>query len=156
MSSGKRLKRPDKSESSTSQTLDPGVYQGLAGVRLAMRRFLSFSEAAVSEAGVTSQQYQALLVIKVAPEGRIMVRELADQMLVQHHGAVQLVDRLTTAGLALRIPSSEDKRSVLVGLTSEGEALLERLAKTHLEGMLANERLLIESLTRVRRLAKLG
>ncbi|WP_245487454.1 hypothetical protein [Rhizobium leguminosarum] len=43
------------------------VYEGLAGFRLAMRRFLSFSEAALAEAGVTSQQYQALLVVRTAP-----------------------------------------------------------------------------------------
>jgi DNA-binding MarR family transcriptional regulator len=121
-----------------------------------MRRFLSLSEAAVSEAGVTSQQYQALLVIKVAPSGQIMVRELADQMLIQHHGAVQLVDRLSTAGLVLREPSEEDRRSVLVGLTAQGEELVERLAKIHLKGMLANERLLVESLARLRRLERLG
>ncbi|AYG63658.1 MarR family winged helix-turn-helix transcriptional regulator [Rhizobium jaguaris] len=156
MPSGKRLKRPNKHDPSTDEVLDPGVYEGLAGMRLVMRRFLSFSEAAVSEAGVTSQQYQALLVIKVAPGSQIMLRDLADQMLIQHHGAVQLVDRLATAGLALRIPSSEDKRSVLVGLTPQGDALVERLARTHLRGMLANERLLIESLKRLRHLAKLG
>ncbi|MDL2405859.1 MarR family transcriptional regulator [Rhizobium calliandrae] len=155
MSPGKRLKSSSKRETSTDKALEPGVYEGLAGVRLVVRRFLSFSEAAVSEAGVTSQQYQALLVIKVAPGGQIRVRDLADQMLIQHHGAVQLVDRLTTAGLALRIPSPEDKRSVLVGLTPQGEALVEHLARTHLRGMLANERLLIESLKRLRRLAEL-
>ena len=83
MLSGKPLKRRKTDVSSISSSLDPGTYEGLAGVRLAMRRFLSFSEAAVSEAGVTSQQYQALLVIKVAPGSHIIVRDLADQMLVQ-------------------------------------------------------------------------
>ena len=151
MPSKKQLEHP-----SSDDPLDHGVYEGLAGVRLAMRRFLSLSEAAVSEAGVTSQQYQALLVIKVAPSGQIMVRELADQMLIQHHGAVQLVDRLSTAGLVLREPSEEDRRSVLVGLTAQGEELVERLAKIHLKGMLANERLLVESLARLRRLERLG
>jgi DNA-binding MarR family transcriptional regulator len=45
-------------------------------------------------------------------------RELADQMLLQHHGAVQLVDRLCKAGLARRIHSAKDRRSVLVVLTA--------------------------------------
>ncbi|WFU12778.1 MarR family transcriptional regulator (plasmid) [Rhizobium sp. CB3090] len=125
-------------------------------MRLAMRRFLSFSEAAVSEAGVTSQQYQTLLVIKTAPGSQIMVRELAEQMLVQHHGAVQLIDRLVAAGLVLRAPSDQDKRSVLITLTSDGEELLERLARIHLEGMLANERLLVESLKKLRRLERMS
>ncbi|WEJ12349.1 MarR family winged helix-turn-helix transcriptional regulator (plasmid) [Sinorhizobium sp. M103] len=109
-----------------------------------MRRFLSFSEAVLSEAGVTSQQYQALLVLKVAPQSRIMLRQLAEEMLIQHHGAVQLVDRLVAAGLALRIPSADDKRRVLVGLTDYGERVLNFLAKRHLGAMLDNEPLLIE------------
>ncbi|WP_425375911.1 MarR family winged helix-turn-helix transcriptional regulator [Rhizobium jaguaris] len=140
----------------TGGSLEPAVYEGLAGMRLAMRRFLSFSEAAVSEAGVTSQQYQTLLVIKTAPGSQIMVRELAEQMLVQHHGAVQLIDRLVAAGLVLRVPSDQDKRSVLVALTSDGEELIERLARIHLEGILANERLLVESLKKLRRLERLS
>ncbi|WP_086018637.1 MarR family winged helix-turn-helix transcriptional regulator [Sinorhizobium fredii] len=121
-----------------------------------MRRFLAFSEAALSEAGVTSQQYQALLVIKVAPQSQIMVRQLAEEMLIQHNGAVQLVDRLEAAGLALRIPSIADKRSVLVGLTDHGESVLNGLARRHLGAMLENEPLLVESLARLRELSQTG
>jgi DNA-binding MarR family transcriptional regulator len=143
-------------EIADEEALDPGVFEGLAGVRLAMRRFLSFSEAVLSEAGVTSQQYQALLVLKVAPQSRIMLRQLAEEMLIQHHGAVQLVDRLVAAGLALRIPSADDKRRVLVGLTDYGERVLNFLAKRHLGAMLDNEPLLIESLSRLRALARTG
>nr|WP_200985189.1 MarR family transcriptional regulator [Rhizobium rhizogenes]QCL10022.1 winged helix DNA-binding domain protein [Rhizobium rhizogenes] len=152
--------RPDKRprsqrrEFDVTEPLDPDVYHGLAGVRLAMRRFLSFSEAALSEVGVTSQQYQALLVIKIAASGSIMMRELAEQMLLQPNGAVQLVNRLEAAGLAIRIPSPEDKRSVLIGLTELGEELLERLARIHLKGMFENEKLLVESLRRLRRLSR--
>lgn len=51
-------------------------------------------------------------------------------------------------------PSVEDRRSVLVSLTAAGEQLIERLARIHLEGMLANETLLVESLTRLRHLAQ--
>lgn len=135
--------------------LAQGIYEGLAGVRLAMRRFLAFSEATLADAQVTSQQYQAMLVIKTSAQGRIMVRELAEQMLLQHHGAVQLVDRLSAAGLVERIPSAEDKRSVLIALTSTGEGVLETLAGIHLRGMLKHEPLLAESLSQLRRLGSL-
>ncbi|WP_245445227.1 MarR family winged helix-turn-helix transcriptional regulator [Rhizobium anhuiense] len=121
-----------------------------------MRRFLSFSEAALADAGVTSQQYQALLVVKTTAAGRIMIRDLAAQMLMHQNGAVQLVDRLCGAGLAVRIPSSEDKRSVLIGLTPKGEQALEFLARIHVEGMLANEPLLAESLSRLRHVTELA
>lgn len=154
MPSGKHSTRLSKKDTEANLALDPRIYQGLAGVRLAMRRFLSFSEAAVSEADVTSQQYQALLVIKAAEDEKIMMRDLADQMLLQHNGAVQLVNRLEIAGLALRLPSPEDKRSVLICLTVEGQELIERLARVHLTAMLTNEPLLAESLKRLRRLPR--
>ena len=132
------------------------IYEGLAGFRLAMRRFLSFSEAALAEAGVTSRQYQALLVVRTTAGRQIMIRDLAGQMLMHHNGAVQLVDRLCAARLTERIPSAEDKRSVLISLTSKGEQVLESLARIHVEGMLANEPLLAESLSRLRHVAELA
>jgi DNA-binding MarR family transcriptional regulator len=131
---------------------DMALYEGLAGFRLALRRFLAFSEAASREAGITPGQYQALLVIKTHPTGAIMIRELADQMLLQHHGAVQLVDRLARSGLVSRRHSKADRRSVLVGLTAKGGALLRRLARMHRKELLQHERLLAESLRRVRQI----
>ncbi|WEX90938.1 MarR family transcriptional regulator [Sinorhizobium garamanticum] len=157
MPSGARLRSSKQTPGTPDEAiLDPGIFQCLAGVRLAMRRFLSFSEAVLTEAGVTSQQYQALLVIKVAPQSRIMVRALSEQMLIQHNGAVQLVDRLEAAGLVLRVQSTADKRSVLVGLTVDGERVLNALARRHLGAMLENEPLLVESLAQLRQLAQIG
>jgi hypothetical protein len=49
----------------------------------------------------------------------------------------------------------EDKRSVLVALTSAGDHVLEMLATIHLQGMLTHEPLLAESLSQLRRLASL-
>ncbi|WP_245441352.1 MarR family winged helix-turn-helix transcriptional regulator [Neorhizobium sp. T7_12] len=135
--------------------LPPDLYGALAGFRLALRRFLALSEAALAEAEVTSQQYQAMLVIKTAAGGRIMMRELSEQMLMHPHGAVQLVDRLSLAGLANRMPSENDRRSVLIGLTPRGEGLLEALARIHVEGLLANQPLLVESLSKLRDLAEI-
>jgi DNA-binding MarR family transcriptional regulator len=132
--------------------LDPTEYESLAGFRLALRRFLAFSEAATREAGVTSGQYQALLVIKTHLTGAIMIRELADQMLLQHNGAVQLVDRLALAGLVSRSNSTTDRRSVLVRLTAKGAALLARLATVHRRELLRHEPLLAESLRRLRQI----
>ena len=81
-----------------------------AAFRLALRRFLAFSEAAAGAAGVTAQQYQALLVVKTHSTGAIMIREFADQMLLQHNGAVQMVDRLVAGGLVRAKPFA-DRRS---------------------------------------------
>ena len=134
--------------------LDPGQYQGLAAFRYVLRQFLAFSDAATHAAGVTSQQYQVLLVIKTHPEGEIMIREIADQMLLQHHGAVQLIDRLADAGLVERRHSPTDRRSVLVAMTAKGAKLLEHLAFNHVKELLKREPLLAESLKRLRRMGR--
>jgi DNA-binding MarR family transcriptional regulator len=127
-------------------------YEGLAGFRLALRRFLAFSEVATRAAGVTSQQYQAMLTIKAHPEGVVLIKDLADQMLIRHNGAVQLVDRLVSAGMAERRAAPDDRRAVLVSLTERGEEVLAALAAAHLPELLKHETLLADSLKRLRRI----
>ena len=129
-------------------------YVGLAGFRYALRRFLAASEAISRQAGVTPQQYQALLAIKAWPGEAMAVKDLADQLLLTHQAAVQMLDRLSRAGLAEREPSSEDRRSVIIRLTPKGEALVSDLAAQHLEAMLGQEPLLTESLQRLRSLKR--
>jgi DNA-binding MarR family transcriptional regulator len=138
----------------SAMTLDASHYEGLAGFRRALREFLAFSEAMTRTVGVTAKQYQALLVIKTHPGGAIAIRELAHQMLLQHNGAVQLVDRLAIAALVERTHSRIDRRSVLVSLTEKGADLLERLAASHVEELLKQEPLLAESLKRLRRVTR--
>jgi DNA-binding MarR family transcriptional regulator len=134
--------------------IDPSVYKSLAAFRLALRRFLAFSEAASGAAGVTAQQYQALLVIKTQPAGGVMIRDVADQMLLQHNGAVQMVDRLVTGGLVERSHSPTDGRSVLVSLTAKGTGMVEHLAAQHVKELLEQEPLLAESLRRLRQIGR--
>jgi DNA-binding MarR family transcriptional regulator len=133
--------------------LDPDRLKGLSGFRHALRRFLSASELISRTAGVTQQQYQALLAIKAADSGEMTMGDLAETLLLTHHAAVQLVDRLTKAGLAQRTPSQEDRRAVLLTLTQHGDVLVETLAERHLEEMLRQEPALRRSLNKLRRLA---
>jgi DNA-binding MarR family transcriptional regulator len=134
-------------------SLDAHRLEGLAGFRLALRRFLNVSEQISRAAGVTPQQYQAMLAIKTGSDRPMSVKDLAEQLLLKHHAAVQLVDRLAKAGLALRQRSAEDRRSVLVKLTPRGEELLDDLAGQHLNEMLRQEPLLAASLRKLKRLA---
>ncbi len=107
-------------------------YRTLAAYRHALRRYLAFSEGAARESGLTPQQYQAMLAIR--GHGRQMtIGELAEAMLVRHHSAVELVDRLVRAGLIVRSETPDDRRRVVVTLTARARALLERLAASHLE-----------------------
>ncbi|MFI4963754.1 MAG: MarR family winged helix-turn-helix transcriptional regulator [Caulobacterales bacterium] len=129
---------------------DPDRFGGLAGFRHALRRFLAASEAISRRAGVTQQQYQAMLAIAAWPDGAMSIKDLAEDLLLTHHAAVQLVDRLAKAELAQRTPSTRDRRSVGLTLTPHGAALLERLAELHLQEMLKRKPALSASLRRLR------
>jgi DNA-binding MarR family transcriptional regulator len=94
-----------------------------------------------------------MLAIKTWPYETMSMKDLAEQLLLTHHAAVQLVNRLAHAGLAERETSASDRRSVLLKLTAKGEALLDDLAAKHLEEMLRQEPALTSSL---RRLKKIG
>jgi DNA-binding MarR family transcriptional regulator len=135
-----------------SVTLDRERYAGLADFRYALRRFLAASEVISRASGVTAQQYQVLLAIGCGPVPMTM-KELSEQLLLQSHAAVQLVNRLESAALVRRQPSPSDGRSVFLELTPTGESLLTRLADQHLQEMLKQEPLLARSLRRLRQAA---
>lgn len=130
-------------------TIDRDRFEGLAGFRYALRRFLAASEVISRGGGVTAQQYQALLAIGCGPELMTM-KDLAEQLMLQSHAAVQLVNRLEKLGLVNRTRSPTDGRSVLLGLTPLGESSLTDLAGKHLAEMLKQEPLLTQSLRRLR------
>ena len=133
--------------------LDPERFKGLSGFRQALRRFLAASEVISRAAGVTQQQYQAMLAIKASDRGEITIGDLAETLLLTPQAAVQLVDRLTKAGFAERTQSQEDRRVVLLSLTPQGDALIDALAERHLEEMLRQEPALRRSLNQLKRLA---
>ncbi len=109
-------------------------YEDLAAFRFELRQFLRFSEEAAAAAGVTAQQYQALLVIKGFP-GRdyVTVGELAERLLIRHHSAVGLVDRLMHEDLVTRNAADDDRRQVHIRLTPRGDLVLADLASIHRE-----------------------
>src|SRR5271156_3485955 len=107
-------------------------YQALADFRFEIRRFLNFSERLAHAAGVEPQQHQALLAIKGLPTHRVAtIGVLAERLLIQHHSAVELVNRLEAKGLLRRARSAADRRAVVLTLSRRGEALLKRLTRPH-------------------------
>jgi DNA-binding MarR family transcriptional regulator len=107
-------------------------YQSLAELRFQIRRFLHFSEQAARAAGLEPHQHQLMLALKGLPEGvRPRIGELADRLQIQHHSAVELVNRLVTGGYVRRQRADEDRREVLLSLTPGGEQVLRQLSIHH-------------------------
>lgn len=106
--------------------------RALAAFRYELRCFLAFSEQAAREAGIEPQQHQLLLALGGLPAGlRPNIRTLAERLCVQHHTTVALVDKVEQRGLVVRERSTEDKREVLLRLTSAGNQVLQELSRTH-------------------------
>jgi DNA-binding MarR family transcriptional regulator len=109
-------------------------YRKLAEFRYRIRQFLHFSEESARLIGIEPQQHQLLLAIKGLPEGtRPTVTALSSRLCLRHHSAVELINRLVERGAVIRRHSHEDRREVLVELTSHGEHLLGMLSVLHWE-----------------------
>lgn len=109
-------------------------YASLAELRYSIRRFLEFSEREAKHVGLTPRQHQALLAIRGFGGGRrLTVGELAERLLIRHHSAVELANRLVEADLVARVPDESDQRRVLLALTERAGSILETLSAVHLD-----------------------
>ncbi|MGD1068563.1 MAG: MarR family transcriptional regulator [Bryobacteraceae bacterium] len=112
--------------------LTPEQYRDLAEFRRQIRQFLYFSEITAKRHGIEPQQHQLLLAVHGLPGAvKPTIGELAARMFIQHHSAVELVNRLEQTGVIVRAASPHDRREVWVRLTPSGRAALRKLALAH-------------------------
>lgn len=125
-------------------------FQSLAEFRQRIRSFLHFSEAAVRGAGLEPRQHQLMLALKGLPSSvRPRIGELAHRMQIQHHSAVELVNRLQVGGLVRRERGIQDRREVLLKLTPRGEKVLRELSLHHRSELRSQGPALLDSLRRL-------
>lgn len=137
------------------ERLDLADYRALHAFRLALRRFMVFSESAARDVGLTPQQHQALLAITAHPGPEAMsIGELADCLLIKNHSAVGLVSRLGERGLVARRASQQDRRRVLLTVTPLAEALLETISRQNLHQLNAVAPAFAELMTTIERLER--
>jgi DNA-binding MarR family transcriptional regulator len=114
------------------RSLTAADYQALAELRHQIRKFLHFSEQVARRAGLEPRQHQLLLSLKGLPQGvRPSIGELAQRLLIEHHSAVELVNRLAKGGYVQRARAGDDRRAVLLSLTHKGEKILRELSLDH-------------------------
>ncbi|TPK64535.1 MarR family transcriptional regulator [Mesorhizobium sp. B2-4-19] len=124
------MTQPSKSR----PTIELADYQRLSEFRYLIRRFLEFSQLQAEDAGLTPRQHQALLAIKGYPGGGpVTVGDLAERLRIRHHSAVELVNRLSEAGLVVRDQDKDDHRRVLLRLTERADDCLAELSAAHLD-----------------------
>lgn len=112
----------------------------------------------VEPAGVTTQQYNVLRILRGAGAEGLPTLSIRDRMIDEAPGITRLVDRLVEVGLVERDRTQADRRQVVCRITTEGLALLDRLDDAVHEADLRflaaldeeEQRLLVSLLDRVR------
>jgi DNA-binding MarR family transcriptional regulator len=92
-------------------------------------RFSSWEQGVVKETGITLPQMHTLEILGAA--GQLRMKELAEKMGITTGALTVMVDRLVRAGLVARQPNQEDRRSIRVALTPEGEKYFQEHHQLH-------------------------
>jgi len=120
------------------------VNSPLAPVELAAWRGLLRSHAALvreldaelqARHGLSLHEYEVLLTLAEAPDGRMRMSELAEAVVLSQSGLTRLVDRLVHDGSVERRRCDGDRRGFNAELTAAGRKRLREARATHLAGV---------------------
>ena len=115
--------------------LELGAWAGFLRAHAHLVRELDRELEAVH--GLPLTQYEVLIRLADAPDGRLRMSELARSVYLSQSGVTRLVDRLEARGLVVREPCPEDRRGLHAHMTDEGRELLAQARPTHLAGVRA-------------------
>lgn len=109
-------------------------YARLLAFRVALRRFLSWSEGQANAVGLTAAQHQLLLAVRghKDPAGPT-ITDIANYLLIRHHSAIGLLQRVEALGLVERQADPADQRLVRIRLTTPGHERIRALAASTIE-----------------------
>ncbi|MDX3452450.1 MarR family transcriptional regulator [Streptomyces sp. ME02-8801-2C] len=83
------------------------------------------------ECGISHTMFEVLIRLCRQPDEEVSQRVLADDLTLTSSGITRLIDRMEEAALVRRVPSPEDRRSVLVEATEHGRAVFLRAVQAH-------------------------
>ena len=87
------------------------------------------------DVGIPLVFFDVLINVGAAPEGRVTMSRLSNDIALTTGGVTRLVDRMVDAGLVERSACPGDRRSIHVILTAEGRDVLDRAVAAHIEGI---------------------
>ena len=85
--------------------------------------------------GIPLVFFDVLIHVGAAPDGRLTMSRLSSDVALTTGGVTRLVDRMVEAGLVERQNCPNDRRSVHVVLTPNGQAVLDQAVAAHIEGI---------------------
>lgn len=89
----------------------------------------------VAEHDLTINDYEALLCLSRADEGRMRRVDLAEELLLTASGVTRLLEGLERAGLVERASCASDRRVTYAVLTAAGQAKLQEASSSHVAGV---------------------
>jgi DNA-binding MarR family transcriptional regulator len=117
------------------QSRDPRLGPWRAFLLAHARIVRRLDEELRAEHDLSIGEYDALVTIAQAPERRIRMRHLADEVILSKSGVTRLIDRLVDDGLVERSACLSDARGAEAVLTERGLARLRAASTTHLRGI---------------------
>jgi MarR family 2-MHQ and catechol resistance regulon transcriptional repressor len=91
--------------------------------------FAKLTQEDIATYGLTPPQFGVLECL--GHLGAMMIGELCRKMLVSGGNMTVVVDNLAKEGLVERIPSTEDRRAIVVRLTAKGKKLFSEIFPKH-------------------------
>lgn len=114
--------------------VSPLVASEAADLLLALIKCQSVTEDILSEFGVNPRRYQALLVLRLeGEEDGLTVGEIGEHLSIARNTATELLKRMESDGLVMRLRDLIDQRIVKVTLSGKGSALLDRVSDANIE-----------------------
>ncbi len=113
-----------------AQMTEPADQPFLDAARALVRAgflFVNRSEGAYQAYDLTLAQMDVLSALAHAEGASLSCSEIAEKTLITKGGITWLVDRLEARGLVKRMPSRDDRRSVLVRLSAKGVELFRKI-----------------------------
>lgn len=110
-----------------------------------------FNAELLAEHGLTLNDFEALLHLSRAEEGRMRRVDLAENLLLTASGVTRLLDGLEVHGLVERAACASDRRVVYAVITDQGRQRLREASESHIASVTAlfEERFAEEELDRL-------
>ncbi len=94
--------------------------------------------------GLDGGDYQLLAMLSAAPDQRLRMCELAEELRLSRGGLTRRMDGVLKKRLVVRTQDKTDKRVAYIEMSTKGRALLDRAAPVHVQGV---RRLMIDLLS---------
>jgi DNA-binding MarR family transcriptional regulator len=121
----------------TEQAIEPAVRAWTRLVRAYVSTTRLLSAELQAEHGLTLNDYEALLVLSRAEDGRLKRVELARSLMLTPSGITRLLQGLEDAGLVERASCATDLRVTYAQLTDAGREKLEAASGGHIASIRA-------------------